>query len=36
VPLVGLLATRTRLVPPSTAEGFDRVEVVAVRDPERG
>jgi predicted kinase len=36
VPLVGLLATRTRLVPPSAAEGFDRVEVVAVRDPERG
>jgi hypothetical protein len=28
-PLVGMLATRARLVPPSTAEGFDRVDVVA-------
>jgi predicted kinase len=28
VPLVGLLATRARFVPPSTAEGFDRVDVV--------
>jgi predicted kinase len=28
VPLVGLLATRSRLVPPSTAEGFDRVDAV--------
>jgi predicted kinase len=28
VPMVGLLATRARLVPPSTDEGFDRVDVV--------
>ncbi len=28
VPLVGVLATAGRLVPPSTAEGFDRVDVV--------
>jgi predicted kinase len=28
VPLVGVLAARARLVPPSTDEGFDRVEVV--------
>ncbi|WP_346618813.1 3-oxoacyl-ACP reductase FabG [Blastococcus montanus] len=28
VPLVGVLATRARLVPPSTAEGFAHVEVV--------
>ena len=28
VPLVGVLSTRARLVPPSTAEGFDRVDVV--------
>jgi predicted kinase len=28
VPLVGVLATHRRLVPPSTAEGFDDVEVV--------
>ena len=28
VPLRGLLGTRARFVPPSTAEGFDRVEVV--------
>jgi predicted kinase len=28
VPLVGVLATRKRLVPPSTEEGFDEVEVV--------
>ena len=28
VPLVGLYATRARLVPPSTGEGFDRVDVV--------
>ncbi len=27
VPLVGILATRARLVPPTTAEGFDAVEV---------
>ena len=29
VPLVGVLATAGRLVPPTTAEGFDRVDVVA-------
>jgi predicted kinase len=28
VPLVGVHATRARLVPPSTAEGFDRVDAV--------
>jgi predicted kinase len=28
VPLQGLLGTRTRLVPPTTDEGFDRVDVV--------
>ncbi|SNS82526.1 AAA domain-containing protein [Geodermatophilus saharensis] len=28
VPLVGVHATRARLLPPSTAEGFDRVDVV--------
>jgi predicted kinase len=28
VPLQGLLATRGRFVPPTTAEGFDRVDVV--------
>jgi predicted kinase len=28
VPLVGLLGTRARLVPPSVEEGFDRVDVV--------
>ncbi|MGY1915425.1 AAA family ATPase [Blastococcus sp. SYSU DS0973] len=28
VPLAGLLGTRARFVPPSTAEGFDRVDVV--------
>jgi predicted kinase len=28
VPLVGLHATRGRFVPPSVAEGFDRVDVV--------
>ena len=28
VPLVGMLATRKRLVPPTAAEGFDRVDVV--------
>ncbi len=28
VPLVGVLATHRRLVPPSTTEGFDDVEVV--------
>jgi predicted kinase len=28
VPLVGVFATRARFVPPTTAEGFDRVDVV--------
>src|SRR5215213_8635500 len=28
VPLVGFFATRARLVPPTRAEGFDRVDVV--------
>jgi predicted kinase len=28
VPLVGVLATRSRFEPPSTDEGFDRVDVV--------
>ena len=28
VPLVGIYATRGRFVPPSVAEGFDRVDVV--------
>ncbi len=28
VPLVGLLATRRRFVPPTVAEGFERVDVV--------
>src|SRR3954451_16398838 len=28
VPLVGVLGTRARLVPPTVEEGFDRVEVV--------
>jgi predicted kinase len=28
VPLVGVLATRARFAPPTTDEGFDRVEVV--------
>ncbi|MGY2066589.1 AAA family ATPase [Blastococcus sp. SYSU DS0619] len=28
VPLAGLLGTRARFVPPSTGEGFDRVDVV--------
>ena len=28
VPLVGVLATRSRLIPPTTGEGFDRVDVV--------
>ncbi|HYO37485.1 MAG TPA: ATP-binding protein [Geodermatophilus sp.] len=38
VPLVGVYATRARLVPPDTAEGFDRVDVVrgGVRDVVRG
>ncbi|MFD2094341.1 AAA family ATPase [Blastococcus deserti] len=34
VPLVGMYATRARFVPPSTAEGFDRVDVVrGMADP---
>jgi predicted kinase len=33
VPLVGVHATRARLVPPSTAEGFDRVDVVRAGEP---
>ena len=33
VPLVGVFATRARLVPPSTAEGFDRVDVVRAGEP---
>jgi predicted kinase len=28
VPLAGLFGTRARLVPPTAAEGFDRVDVV--------
>jgi hypothetical protein len=28
VPLVGVLATRARFEPPSTDEGFDRVDVI--------
>jgi predicted kinase len=31
VPMVGLLATRARLVPPTIEEGFDRVDVVGHR-----
>jgi hypothetical protein len=31
VPLVGVLATRGRLVPPSTEEGSDRIDVVRER-----
>jgi predicted kinase len=31
VPLVGMLATRARFVPPSPAEGFDRVDAVTAR-----
>jgi predicted kinase len=34
VPEVGVLTTRARLVPPSSEEGFDRVDVVV--DPEPG
>jgi hypothetical protein len=34
VPLVGLLTTAKRLVPPTVQEGFDRVDVV--RGIERG
>ncbi len=33
VPLVGVHATRARLVPPSTAEGFDRVDAVRAGEP---
>jgi predicted kinase len=33
VPLVGILATERRLVPPSAAEGFDAVEVVCAAGP---
>ncbi|WP_219420698.1 AAA family ATPase [Pseudonocardia nigra] len=33
VPLVGVLATGKRLVPPSADEGFDRVDVVRPADP---
>jgi predicted kinase len=32
VPLQGLLVTRSRLVAPTTAEGFDRVDVVRPED----
>ncbi len=32
VPLVGMHATRARLVPPCTGEGFDRVDVVRTAD----
>ncbi|MBM7808702.1 putative kinase [Geodermatophilus bullaregiensis] len=35
VPLVGVLSARARLVPPTAAEGFDRVDVVAAQ-PARG
>ena len=44
IPLVGVLATRSRLVPPTLAEGFHRVDVIrpgggrssAVRAPDAG
>lgn len=38
VPVVGVLATAKRLVPPTTEEGFDRVDVVGGRPvpPRRG
>ncbi|MGY1805376.1 AAA family ATPase [Blastococcus sp. SYSU D00922] len=36
VPLVGVLATRARFVPPSVAEGFERVEVVRGDDGPQG
>jgi predicted kinase len=36
VPLPGVLATRTRLVPPTTAEGFDRVDIVRGDGPASG
>jgi predicted kinase len=36
VPLAGVLATRTRLVPPTTAEGFDRVDIVRGDGPASG
>jgi predicted kinase len=32
VPLPGVFATRARFVPPTTAEGFDRVDVVRGND----
>jgi predicted kinase len=32
IPLVGMHATRARLVPPCTGEGFDRVDVVRTAD----
>ena len=32
VPLVGVLATRARFVPPTTAEGFERIDVVCGDD----
>jgi predicted kinase len=32
VPLVGLFATRARFVPPTTAEGFERIDVVCGDD----
>jgi predicted kinase len=35
VPLPGVLGTRARLVPPTTAEGFDRVDVVRGDSPAR-
>lgn len=34
VPVVGVLATRKRLVVPSTDEGLDRVDIVGPPDPE--
>jgi predicted kinase len=36
VPLVGVMATRARLVPPTTHEGFDRVDVVRPRSSGSG
>jgi predicted kinase len=33
VPVVGVLATRGRLVAPSTDEGFDRVDVIGAQRP---
>jgi predicted kinase len=34
VPLQGMLATRARFVPPTTAEGFDRIDVVGGDGPD--